>query len=142
MSLIDKHKKAKDKSDQEKKKDEDTKTFGYKGFLKFTFPRLWNGSFYKKFLVIFNFICVLIPKLCQVTVPLILGKAVDAIICDRSQELNDCPSEHETYVLIIIYAMTRFAGDTIKYIREIPYANMAAAAEISIAHDVYDHIQR
>ena len=26
--------------------------------------------------------------------------------------------------------------------REIPYATMAAQAEISIAHDVYDHVQR
>jgi ABC-type transport system involved in Fe-S cluster assembly fused permease/ATPase subunit len=27
-------------------------------------------------------------------------------------------------------------------LREIPYATMAAQAEISIAHDVYDHVQR
>jgi ABC-type transport system involved in Fe-S cluster assembly fused permease/ATPase subunit len=38
--------------------------------------------------------------------------------------------------------MTKFGADFINNIREIPYANMAAAAEISIAHDVYDHVQR
>lgn len=44
--------------------------------------------------------------------------------------------------MIIAYAMTKFGADFINNIREIPYANMAAAAEISIAHDVYDHVQR
>lgn len=45
-------------------------------------------------------------------------------------------------MLIIGYALVKFLGDFLNNIREIPYANMAAAAEISIAHDVYDHVQR
>lgn len=74
--------------------------------------------------------------------PLLLREAIDAIICDRSEEDNECVSEQQTYILIILYAMTKFGGDLVNNIREIPYANMAAAAEISIAHDVYDHVQR
>ena len=48
----------------------------------------------------------------------------------------------ETYILILTYAMTKFGADFINNIREIPFANMSAAAEISIASDVYDHVQR
>ena len=33
-------------------------------------------------------------------------------------------------------------SDLLNYLREIPYATMSALAEISIAHDVYDHVQR
>lgn len=69
------------------------KSFGYIGFIKFTFPRLWRGNCCRKFIVLFNFICVLTVKLCQVTVPLILREAVDAIVCDRSEEGNECVSE-------------------------------------------------
>lgn len=69
------------------------KSFGIIGFYKFTFPRLWRGNCFRKFIVIFNFICVLTVKLCQVTVPLILREAVDAIVCDRSEEGNECVSE-------------------------------------------------
>jgi len=38
--------------------------------------------------------------------------------------------------------MCKFAYDIFNNLREVPYARMAATAEISIAHDVYDHIQR
>lgn len=33
-------------------------------------------------------------------------------------------------------------ADFLGYVREIPFANMGAIAEISIAYDVYDHVQR
>jgi len=36
--------------------------------------------------------------------------------------------------------LSRFLVETIKNVREIPYSNMAALAEISITHDVYNHV--
>ena len=45
-------------------------------------------------------------------------------------------------MLIGIYAAFKLLYDLLNNLREIPYAYMAAAAEISIAHDVYDHVQR
>lgn len=38
--------------------------------------------------------------------------------------------------------IAKFLVEAIKATREIPYSNMAALAEISITHDVYDHVQR
>jgi hypothetical protein len=81
-------------------------------------------------------------KGCKVVTPLILKQAVDAIICDHKDEDSDCPSEQQTYIFIIAYAFAKFGEDLLNNLREIPYANMAATAEISIAHDVYDHVQR
>ena len=48
---------------------------------------------------------------------------------------------HQTYILVIMYAVTRFAADLVNNIRELPFANVSAAAEIYIAHMVYNHIQ-
>lgn len=42
----------------------------------------------------------------------------------------------------MIYVLCKFLGDLLNYFREIPFANMGAVAEISIAYDVYDHVQR
>jgi hypothetical protein len=39
-----------------------------------------------------------------------------------------------------MYVALQFCGDFINYTREVPFANMGAVAEISIAHDVYDHV--
>ena len=44
------------------------------------------------------------------------------------------------YFLIALYAMIRFSADFTNYIREIPFANVAASAEIYIAHMVYNHV--
>jgi hypothetical protein len=85
---------------------------------------------------------VLAVKGSQVTIPILLKYVIDAIICDRTTFADGCPSEQQTYILIIAYAVVKFLGDFFNNIREIPYANMAASAEISIAHDVYDHVQR
>jgi ATP-binding cassette subfamily B protein len=42
----------------------------------------------------------------------------------------------------VIYISVRFLAEFIANIREIPFADMAAVAEVSIAYDVYDHVQR
>ena len=77
---------------------------------------------------------------CKVAMPLLLKYTVDAIICDIDTE--DCPSSEETYTLITFYVIAKFSSDIINNLREIPYTMMAAQAEISIAHDVHDHVQR
>jgi len=131
----------------------EAKSFGLWGMMMFTVPRLWKGGCFQKFIVIFNILMVFILKAVNVLVPLILKEVIDSIVCqeDEVQESdtfflrsaeNGCPSENETYAIIGLYAFVKFFADFLNYIREIPYANMAAVAEISIAHDVYDHVQR
>jgi ATP-binding cassette, subfamily B, heavy metal transporter len=131
----------------------ESKSFGLTGMLKFTFPRLWKGGCYQKFIVMFNIAMVFILKAVAVLVPLVFKEVIDSIICEE-EKLDEsdsfflrsadsgCPTEQETYTIIGLYAVVKFAADFLNYIREVPYANMAAVAEISIAHDVYDHIQR
>ena len=81
--------------------------------------------------------------------PMILKEVVDSIICDPAKkrtnwlfEINDekCRTEFEVYILIAIYAAAKLSKDAIAFIREVPYSYVSAMAEISIAHDVYDHI--
>jgi len=67
-------------------------------------------------------------------------KAINGMVCNPKKEV--CPSQQEVYTYILIYTMCKFAYDIFNNLREVPYARMAANAEISIAHDVYDHIQR
>lgn len=125
--------------------------------MKFTLPRLWRGGCWNKFLVIFNGIMIISNKVTSVLVPLLLKEVIDAIICDESKTVDmeksyfiktfkaddtGCPSSEETYILIGFYAGIMFFADFLNYMREIPYATMSAQAEISIAHDVYDHVQR
>jgi ABC-type multidrug transport system fused ATPase/permease subunit len=129
------------------------KSFGLRGMLSFTLPRLWRGSCYAKFIFIFNVMMIFILKAVNVLVPLVFKEVIDSIVCEeeklaesdtfllRSAE-SGCPTEQETYTIIGLYAVVKFAADFLNYIREIPFANMAAVAEISIAHDVYDHVQR
>jgi hypothetical protein len=38
------------------------KEFGLKGMLAFTFPRIWLGGCWRKFIVLFNFFMVLAVK--------------------------------------------------------------------------------
>ena len=145
--MTEKIKKEKESAEEKKKKSMvawgetgEKKSFGLIGFVKFTFPRLWKGSCFNKFIVVFNFLMTFAVKSCKVVTPLILKYVIDAIICDRQAEDSECPSEQQTYILIISYACAKFGEDLINNLREIPYANMAASAEISIAHDVYDHV--
>ena len=42
--------------------------------------------------------------------------------------------------MIGMYALTRFSAEFVNYIREIPFANVAASAEVHIAHMVFNHI--
>jgi len=66
--------------------------------------------------------------------PVILKLAVDAITASD-------PDHAHTYLLISMYCVVRFLADFVNNIREIPFANVSASAEIYIAHMVYNHIQ-
>jgi hypothetical protein len=73
---------------------------------------------------------------------LVLKYVIDAILQDKKTFPNGPPSLDQTYLLIGLYIFVKFFSDFLGYLREIPYARMAANAEISISHDVYDHVQR
>lgn len=123
------------------------KTFGLWETLKFSFPRLWRGGCCGKLTVVFNFFMILASKATNVIGPLLLKEVIDAMTCvpvmaAPGVKEKVCPTEQETYVLIGIYAGFKLLYDLLNNLREIPYAAMAAQAEISIAHDVYDHVQR
>lgn len=121
------------------------------GMMSFTWSTIWtrNGCGGRA-LVLLNLLIVLVVKGLSVLLPLILKEVVDAMICVEEPGLEDganesngkCRSEYDTYVLIILYAFCKLAMDTFNYIREVPYAIMASQAEISIAHDVYNQVQR
>ena len=125
-----------------KKKEEDEKnkkTYSLWDFAKFTLPFLWKGGLMIKLQTILTFILLFVSKGLNVTHPLILKYAIDSI-----QECLDdktCPNSDRVYFLVAMYCVVRFAADFVNNIREIPFANVSASAEIYIAHIVYTHVQ-
>lgn len=159
INITEKLKEAQEKEKALKKKAMDAwgntgekKSFGVAGMLRFTLPRLWTGSCWNKFIFIFNFIMVFAFKGILVFVPIVMKEVIDSMVCTESSLMPDqsfwlrdqpgCPSSTETYTIIIIYIIVKFLADFLANVREIPFANMGAVAEISIAYDVYDHVQR
>lgn len=132
-------------SPQAKKKPEaapKAKKYSMWHYFKFTMPFLWKGGFWIRVQTVLTFILLVISRLLNVTHPLILKYTIDAIGCDQSIDPTNCDSDHNrTYMLIFMYAGTRYAADLVNNIRELPFANVSAAAEIYIAHMVYNHIQ-
>jgi len=163
-NVSEKHQKEVAKAEESKLKSikawaetEEKKSFGMKGFFKFTWPRLWTGGWWRKMMVIINLLFMIGYKITGTLIPLLLKEVIDSMTCDENKHTkqafaNDkldkmilqpnetCPSEQETYILILVYIGVKFSNDFINYFREYPYANMAAFAEISITDDVYDHV--
>ena len=92
---------------------------------------------------------VILVKATNIMLPLVLKEVINSMICDPKKEKNDwlvdfsdkkCRTNEEIYILIGIYAATKFLTDICNNIREWPFAHLTAKVEISIAHDVYDHI--
>ena len=88
-------------------------------------------------------------KLINIVLPLILREVIDSILCDPSKKKNDwfihfsdskCRTHQEVYLLIGIYAASKFFKDTIGHIRALPWAYVSAKAEVKIAHEVYDNV--
>lgn len=126
-----------------------SKEYGTKDFLAFAVPFIWRGGATVKISTILMFVSLIISRLGNVVHPLVLKQVVQNITCTEdkakpasgSAEASKCPDAHATYMLIIIYAVTKFAAELLNYIREIPFAYMAANAEKHIAAIVYRHIQ-
>ena len=125
-----------------KKKEEEAKnkkTYSLWDFAKFTLPFLWRGGFMIRVQTVLTFILLFLSKGLNVTHPIILKYAIDSI-----QECLDnlnCPNSDRVYFLVAIYCAVRFSADFVNNIREIPFANVSASAEIYIAHMVYGHVQ-
>ena len=117
-----------------KNDDEDSQSFGLIGMYKFTWPRIWRGTYWMKFIVIMNLVVILALKITAIFIPLLLKEVIDAITCDDSkftQEAFDqdtvdkflirpgekCPSPNETYFLIGIYAAVKFINNAIDSVR-------------------------
>jgi hypothetical protein len=81
-----------------------------------------------------TFVLLVISKLFNVAHPLVLKYAIDSIT------MQDTWTRHQTYMLVGAYAGLRFLADFTNYIREIPFANVSASAEVYIAHLVYNHV--
>ena len=125
-----------------KKKEEDAKnkkTYSLWDFAKFTLPFLWRGGFMIKLQTILTFILLFVSKGLNVTHPIILKYAIDEI--QGCLDENGCPNSDTVYFLVAMYCAVRFAADFVNNIREIPFANVSASAEIYIAHLVYTHVQ-
>ncbi len=126
----------------------ESKSFGVRGFFNFMAPRLWTNGCWGKFIVCVNMFNTVVLKLITVAAPILFKETVDSILCDsktvdvkrhwliKVNQSDKCPSEAEINVLIGLYVIFKFLVEAIKATREIPYANMAARAEISITHDV------
>ena len=109
----------------------------------FAIPFMWRGSWTVKVSTIGMFLILIISRFGNVIHPLVLKQVVANIACDpETTKLKDgCPEPKVTYILILVYAVTKFAADLLNYIREIPFAYIAANAEKYIAALVYRHIQ-
>ena len=124
-----------------KKKEEkkvEKKAYSLWDFTKFTLPFLWKGGLLIRLQTILTFILLFLSKGLNVTHPLILKYAIDNI--QMCQDDKDCPNRDQTYFLVAMYCAIRFTADFVNNIREIPFANVSASAEIYIAHLVYTHI--
>lgn len=59
----------------------ESKSFGLKGMIAFTLPRLWRGSCWNKFVFIFNISLVFVVKAVGVFVPIVMKEVIDSIVC-------------------------------------------------------------
>jgi ATP-binding cassette, subfamily B, heavy metal transporter len=109
------------------------KKYGLWDFTKFTVPYLWKGGFWIRLQTIMTFIMLLLSRGLNVLHPIILKLAIDAITTGDDDHAH-------TYMLIAMYCVVRFLADFVNNVREIPFANVSASAEIYIAHLVYNHI--
>lgn len=86
---------------------------------------------------------MVLTKLLNVTHPLILKVAIDAITCVADDSVDGtCPPHQEVYFLVALYGLTKFAAEIINYLREIPFSQVSGSAEVFIASTVYEHTQK
>jgi ABC-type bacteriocin/lantibiotic exporter with double-glycine peptidase domain len=118
------------------------KKYGLWAFTKFTVPYLWRGGLVIRIQTVLSVFLLVLSRALSVVHPLILKAVIDHVTCDSGAGDGGCIVDHHTtYLLIGLYCTCRFAADFVNNIREIPFANVSASAEIYIAHLVYNHIQ-
>ena len=119
------------------------KGHGFTDFVAFAVPFMWRGGCAVKVSTIGMFVILIISRFGNVIHPLVLKQVVTNITCDPdSTTLKDgCPEPQVTYILILLYALTKFVAEFLNHIREIPFAYIGANAEKYIAALVYRHIQ-
>ena len=59
-------------------------SFGLTGFFKFTWPRVWTGGCWRKFMVVTNIVFMLGYKASATLVPLLLKEVIDSMTCDET----------------------------------------------------------
>ena len=103
---------------------------------------MWKGTCFIKATTVFTFFLLFASRFANIAHPLVLREIINNISCDPDDtELEDgCPDTNATYILIIIYAATKFGADFMNYIREVPFAYISANAEKYIAAMVYSHV--
>jgi ATP-binding cassette subfamily B protein len=106
-------------------------------FFKFVLPFLWRGGLIIKINTILTILLLIAAKGMNVIHPLILKMVIDEITLGDSSK----STQANIFFLIGMYTLTRFSSDFINYIREIPFATVAASAEIYVADMVYNHVQ-
>ena len=74
----------------------ETKSFGLIGYIKFTWPRIWTGGAWRKFMVIFNFLVMVSLKVSAIFIPLLLKEVIDAITCDENKLMQQEFDKDET----------------------------------------------
>ena len=103
-------------------------------FIKFTLPYLWTGGALIRIQTILSIILMILAKAFSVVHPLILKQVVDHISCDSGTgDIGCVVSHHTTSILIGMYVLCRFASDFVNNVREYPFSNVSASAEIYIA---------
>jgi ABC-type bacteriocin/lantibiotic exporter with double-glycine peptidase domain len=129
------------------------KEYGFKGMLDYALPRMWGrGGRKQKMLIVVNFILIFVVKITNVGVPILLKYVVDAITCGHekvadSQPLTpptppeECASHSEVYTMIAFYCVARFCSDFLNWLKDIPSVLISFAAQITVSHEVYEHIQ-
>ena len=103
---------------------------------------MWKGTCFIKATTVFTFFLLFASRFANIAHPLVLREIINNISCDPEEtELEDgCPDTNATYILVIIYAATKFGADFMNYIREVPFAYISANAEKYIAAMVYSHV--
>ena len=91
---------------------------------------------------ILSFILLVISKIGSVAYPLLLGALIKAITCnpDELEEGEACPDNEYMLLLIMLYILVKFLSELVNFLREIPFAYIAANAEKHIAAIVYEHV--
>ena len=72
------------------------KSFGLKGFFKFTWPRVWTGGCWRKFMVCVNIFMMLGYKASATLVPLLLKEVIDSMTCDEDKLTKEAFDKSKT----------------------------------------------